>query len=235
MLPYGDIAALPHRFSFLISSMPKIIRVSLVPMIDLEALRDAPVAREPFDHVVVPNFVSADALRAVEADFPQGVGPGSYPLTSLRYGPALARLADAIQDDAMSRIVGEKLGMPLTEHPTMITVRGQCRATDGKIHTDSSGKLVTALLYINDDWEAPGGRLRLLRSPDDIEDYAVEVPPNAGTLLIFRCSENAWHGHKPFEGPRRSLQLNWVRDAAYLRKEQLRHRVSAFFKKARAG
>jgi SM-20-related protein len=204
-------------------------------MIDLEALRDATLVREPYDHLVVPNFVAADALRAIEDDFPQGIGPGSYPLTSLRYGPALARLAEEIQGEAMSRALGEKLDMPLAGHPTMITVRGQCRATDGKIHTDSSGKLVTALLYINDDWDAPGGRLRLLRSPDDIENYAVEVPPNAGTLLVFRCSENAWHGHKPFEGPRRSLQLNWVRDAAYLRKEQLRHRVSAFFKKVSAG
>jgi len=204
-------------------------------MIDLEALRNAALAREPYDHLVVPNFVSADGLREVEADFPKDMGPGSYPLTSLQYGPALARLADEIQGEAMSRALGEKLGIALTDHPTMITVRGLCRASDGKIHTDSSGKLVTALLYINDNWDAPGGRLRLLRSPDDIEDYAVEVPPNAGTLLVFRCSENAWHGHKPFDGPRRSLQLNWVRDAAYLRKEQLRHRVSAFFKKVSAG
>jgi hypothetical protein len=117
----------------------------------------------------------------------------------------------------------------------MVTVRGQCRPTDGKIHTDSTGKLVTVLLYINGGWSAPGGRLRLLRTSTDIEDYAVEVPPDAGTLLAFRCTDNAWHGHKPFEGARRSIQLNWVRDAAYLRKEQIRHRVSAFFKRARLG
>ena len=204
-------------------------------MIDLDALRNAAVERDPFDHLVVPRFIAAEALRQIEADFPQGIGPGSYPLASLTYGPALARLAEEIQSSAMSRVLGEKLCLPLTEHPTMITVRGQCRATDGKIHTDSSGKLVTVLLYINDDWDAPGGRLRLLRSPGDIEDYSVEVPPDAGTLLAFRCSENAWHGHKSFEGARRSLQLNWVRDTAYLRKEQLRHRVSAFFKKVGAG
>jgi hypothetical protein len=226
---------LPHRLRFRISSDPKIISKSRTSMINLQALRDAPLVREPFDHLVVPEFVSADALRQVEADFPQGMGPGSYPLASLNAGPGVAQLAAEIQGEEMSRVLGERLGMPLTDHPTMITVRGQCRATDGKIHTDSSGKLVTALLYINDDWEAPGGRLRLLRSPDDIEDYAVEVPPNAGTLLVFRCSENAWHGHKPFEGARRSLQLNWVRDAAYLRREQVRHRFSAFFKKVRAG
>lgn len=204
-------------------------------MIDLEALRRAKVEHDPFDHLVVPRFVAGDALRRVEADFPKSIGPGSYPLASLRYGPGLEQLAAEIQGSDMSRLIGEKLGIPLTEHPTMITVRGQCRATDGKIHTDSGGKLVTALLYINDGWDAPAGRLRLLRSSDDIEDYAVEVPPEAGTLLVFRCSEHAWHGHKPFEGQRRSLQLNWVRDTAYLRKEQFRHRLSAFFKKVSVG
>jgi len=204
-------------------------------MIDLDAIRNATVEREPFDHLVVPGFIAADTLRQIEADFPSDIGPGSYPLASLRYGPAIARLAEDIQSDEMSSVLGEKFDLPLIEHPTMVTVRGLCRATDGQIHTDSSGKLVTVLLYINDGWGAPGGRLRLLRSPNDIDDYTVEVPPDAGTLLAFRCTENAWHGHKPFEGTRRSLQLNWVRDAAYLRKEQMRHRVSAFFKKVSFG
>ncbi len=204
-------------------------------MLDLDALRGAALQREPFDHLVVPRFITADTLAAIGQDFPKGIGPGSYPLSALRFGPAFQRLCDAIQGEAMSEALGEKFGLPLADRPTMITVRGQCRATDGKIHTDSAGKLVTVLLYINDGWDEQGGRLRLLRSPDDIEDYAVEVPPDAGTMLAFRCSENAWHGHKSFEGQRRSLQLNWVRDAAYLRKERFRHRVSAFFKKASFG
>jgi SM-20-related protein len=204
-------------------------------MINLEALRNAPVGRAPFDHLIVPGFIGPEALRRIEQDFPAEIGPGSYPLASLRYGASFAQLTEEIQGHDMSCVLGEKFDLPLTEHPTMITIRGQCRATDGKIHTDSGGKLVTVLLYINDGWGATGGRLRLLRSPDDIDDYAVEVPPEAGTLLAFRCSENAWHGHKPFEGQRRSLQLNWVRDDAYLRKEQVRHRVSAFFKKVGFG
>ncbi len=204
-------------------------------MLDLDALRGAALQREPFDHLIVPRFITAESLAAIGRDFPAKVGPGSYPLSALRVGPAFQQLCEAVQGDAMSAALGEKFDLPLTDYPTMITVRGQCRPTDGKIHIDSSGKLVTVLLYINDGWAEPGGRLRLLRSPDDIENFAVEVPPEAGTMLAFRCSENAWHGHKPFEGQRRTLQLNWVRDTAYLRKEQFRHRVSAFFKKASFG
>ena len=204
-------------------------------MLNLDALRGAALQRDPFDHLVVPRFIAADALKAIEQDFPAIAAPGSFPLASLRFGPAFERLSKALQGSEMSAALGEKLGLPLQDHPTMITVRGLARATDGKIHTDSGGKLATVLLYINDGWNAEGGRLRLLRSAGDIEDYAVEVPPDAGTLLAFPCTENAWHGHKPFAGPRRTLQLNWVRDTAYLRKEQIRHRVSAFFKRARFG
>jgi hypothetical protein len=204
-------------------------------MLNLDALRGAALQRDPFDHLIVPSFIAQDALTAIERDFPAIAAPGSFPLASLRFGRAFERLTDALQGSEMSAALGEKLGLPLSDHPTMITVRGMARATDGRIHTDSGGKLATVLLYINDGWSAEGGRLRLLRSPGNIEDYAVEVPPDAGTLLAFPCTQNAWHGHKPFAGARRSLQLNWVRDAAYLRKEQIRHRVSAFFKRARFG
>ena len=113
----------------------------------------------------------------------------------------------------------------------MVTLRGQSRAKDGRIHRDSDSKLLTALIYLNREWDADGGRLRLLRKPDDIEAYAAEVPPDQGTLIAFRCSENAYHGHKPHIGPRRSLQLNWVTNDSVVKRELSRHGLSAFFKR----
>jgi SM-20-related protein len=115
----------------------------------------------------------------------------------------------------------------------MVTVRGQCRASDGQIHTDSKTKLVTILIYMNGKWENPGGRLRLLRSPDNLNDAFAEVPPDQGTLLAFLNTPNAWHGHESFEGPRRAIQLNWVRDQGVVWYEQNRHKLSAFFKRLR--
>ena len=70
----------------------------------------------------------------------------------------------------------------------MITVRGRSDGKDGRIHTDSATKIITLLLYLNPSWEA-AGRLRLLRGPDDLDDYAAEVPPLAGTMLAFRRSD----------------------------------------------
>ncbi len=113
----------------------------------------------------------------------------------------------------------------------MVTVRGQAGARDGKIHADSKSKLVTVLIYMNESWEASGGRLRLLRSPDNLDDMVAEVPPDAGTLLAFLVTPHSWHGHVPISGPRRVIQLNWVTDDSVVRREQARHRVSARVKR----
>jgi len=78
---------------------------------------------------------------------------------------------------------------------------------------------MTALIYLNEDWSSTGGRLRLLRNANDIDDYVAEVPPVSGTLLLFKRSDNSWHGHKPFVGPRRTVQINWVTDAAAASKQ----------------
>lgn len=201
--------------------------------LDYDRLRRAAVAREPFDHVVVPGAVTAAALAGINRDFPVVDRPGSLALEGLDYGPAFARLTEELRGPEFAGIIADKFGIALAGRPTMVTVRARARARDGRIHTDSKGKLVTVLLYLNPPWAADGGRLRLLRGPDDIEDFAAEVPPDGGTLLAFRCSDHAWHGHKPFEGERRALQLNWVVDESYLRRENRRHRLSAVLKRLR--
>jgi hypothetical protein len=49
-------------------------------------------------------------------------------------------------------------------------------------------------------------------------------------MLAFKRSERSFHGHYPYLGPRRSLQLNWVTDAAVVRRELRRHYWSARLK-----
>lgn len=199
--------------------------------IDLDRLRATPVATAPFAHMIVPGFLKQDAREAVEADYPKIDKPGSIPLFSVKSGPAFQRMIEAMRGPEMTAAMAEKFDVDLEGRPTMVTVRARCRAKDGQIHTDSKGKLVTVLLYMNGGWEADGGRLRLLNGPDSLDDYAAEVPPDAGTLLAFKCTPDAWHGHKPYEGPRRAIQLNWVVDESYVRREQRRHGLSAFLKK----
>ncbi|HTC84089.1 MAG TPA: 2OG-Fe(II) oxygenase [Rhizomicrobium sp.] len=201
--------------------------------IDLAAFEAAPLTREPFLFAMVPHFVRSEAMTAINADYPLVAHPGSFPLPTLTYGPAFARLMEAIRDPEFTCAVERKLGVNLAGRPTMVTVRGQSAARDGQIHSDSRTKLITVLIYMNNAWEAKTGRLRLLRSPDNLEDVIAEVPPDEGTLLIFKNEPNAWHGFHAFEGPRRVIQLNWVSDMGVVKREQFRHRVSAFFKRLR--
>lgn len=201
------------------------------PVVDLEALRRAEVRHDPFPYLTVPNFIRAEAFDEVSTGFPKIAHPGSFPLMVLEYGAGFSALADDLAGSELAKIVSEKLAVGLESKPTMITVRGQSSdIIDGKIHTDSRTKLVTALIYMNDNWESDKGRLRLLRSRDSLDDVLTEVPPEKGALLLFRNDPNAWHGYEPFSGPRRVVQLNWVTSDFVVRREQFRHRVSAFFK-----
>ncbi len=199
-------------------------------MLNLAALEQTPVHVKPFPFVVVPSFIGEHDLDVIEKDYPAISKPGSFPLGTLRFGPAFSRFMTELRQPAFRDIMGEKLGIDLSGRPATVTVRGRARENDGQIHLDSKSKLVTVLIYMNGKWEAEGGRLRLLNSPADLDDAIMEVPPARGTLLAFLNTRNAWHGHKPFAGERRVIQLNWVRGHWVVWREKARHSVSAFVK-----
>ncbi|MGI9511050.1 MAG: 2OG-Fe(II) oxygenase [Geminicoccaceae bacterium] len=203
----------------------------VMSLLNIDAFRKTPLQIDPFEHLTVSGFVHEDQIEAILASYPGIEKGGSYPLAALDYGPMFKKLCDELQGDAMRDAFADKFDMDLTGRPTTLTVRGHCRPKDGQIHTDSDSKLITVLIYLNETWDAEGGRLRLLRSADSLEDAFAEVPPGPGSMVCFRNRENAWHGHGPFDGVRRVLQLNWVTDEAAVRQSERRHRRSAFWKK----
>ncbi len=203
----------------------------MVEYLRLDALRATPLETGPFDHLVVPGFVSAAGLRAINADYPKISAPGSFPTDQLTFGTAFQRLLDELEGDAFREAFESKFGLDLSGRPTITTVRGWCDAADGKIHTDSKSKIITVLIYMNETWERPGGRLRLLRSAHDLNDTILEVPPIGGTLLAFKRSNNSWHGHESFAGERRVIQFNWLTSQGNRKIAMLRHHTSASVKR----
>lgn len=200
-------------------------------LLDYDALRATELQREPYDWLIVPDFIRADAFESIVADYPRVPGPGSHPPSELDIRGRFAELMTEMDGPAFRELIEQKFGIDLSDKPTMYTVRGFCRRTDGKIHTDSETKVITVLLYMNQRWDADGGRLRILRNGTDLNDYVAEVPPHGGTLLVFRRADNSWHGHEPFEGQRRAVQMNWVTSADVVNYEQRRHRISSTLKK----
>lgn len=201
--------------------------------LNLDAFRATPLNTIPYPHLVVPDFLSRPDVDAAIRDFPQLDMAGLFLPEAAEYRPAFAQLLDEMQGPELRRLVGEKLGLDLTDRPTLVTVRSRCQERDGRIHADSKFKLATLLLYLNEPWAAEGGRLRILRSGEDIEDYAAEVPPAGGTLVCFKVQADSWHGHKPFVGPRRYVMVNYCQDEAVRDSEMARHRLSGKVKKIR--
>jgi SM-20-related protein len=118
--------------------------------LDLAAFERTPLTHEPFPWLVVPGFVSAEARAALARDYPAIAGPGSFPLGDLSYGPAFGDFVAELQGPALREAFAAKFDIDLAGRPTMITVRGEARAADGRIHTDTATKLITVLIYMNE-------------------------------------------------------------------------------------
>jgi hypothetical protein len=206
-----------------------------VPMfaVDLDRFRATPLIREPFSYVIVPQFITPAAHAALERDFPRITQPGSFPASALTCGRAFRRMVDELTGAEVCAAFGEKFGLELGTLPTVVTVRGQSGPKDGSIHTDLPGKVITVLIYLNRTWNHDGGCLRLLCSDRNLDDVIAEVPPVNGTLLAFRRSDNSWHGHKPFLGERRVLQLNWVtpQHRRALRRQEIKEAFAGFMRR----
>lgn len=200
-------------------------------LLDLAALAATPLQRDPYEHLVVPGFLQAEAVTEVTRDFPAIAKPGLFPLSVLQSGVAFRDLIGELDGPDFEAAIAESFGLPLAGKPKLFTVRGHCHRRDGSIHTDSTTKVITVLVYLNPGWEKDGGRLRVLRSATDLSDFAAEIPPVAGTLFAFRRSEKSFHGHETFEGERRAIQMNWMTDVATRDRELARHRLSAHLKR----
>ena len=203
-------------------------------LLNLELFRNTALITEPFPYLIVPGFITKTELTNIHQDYPAVPGPGSYPLDLFKCEKSFKDLITELEGPDFREAIAEKFDIDLENRPTMITVRGHSQERDGQIHTDTKSKIITVLLYMNPSWEQPGGQLRLLKNGNNIDDVITEIPPIEGTLLVFKVSPNSWHGHKPFVGDRRVLQLNYVIDENVIKKEIARHHFSAKVKKLKS-
>lgn len=198
--------------------------------LDLDKLKSTAVSAAPYPHMVLQNFIHSEKIKTVCRDFPNVKQPGSFPLANVDCFGEFARVIAELESPDFRRCIEEKFAVDLADRPTMITVRGYSRLQrDGRIHTDSKSKRITVLIYFNETWTASGGKLRILRS-NNMDDCHVEVPPIAGNCIIFKVTDNCWHGYPDFQGTRRAIQLNFVDSETAKQQHLFRHRLSAKLK-----
>jgi SM-20-related protein len=200
----------------------------------IDKLKAAKIETEPYLYTIVPGFLAPATVSRINATYPKIDRGGSYPIESLDASMAIKEVIDELDGPQFEAVIAERFGVELAGKPKMYSLRGYTRGKDGQIHTDSKDKIITVLLYLNENWQQPGGRLRILRNGHDVDDFVAEVPPDNGTLLVFKRSDNSWHGHHPFEGQRRSLQMNWMTSEGSKGWHKVRHTLSAAVKKLSA-
>ena len=85
------------------------------------ALDAVTVNRDPFDYLVVPEFLTAEGLAAANRDYPEISTAGNKDLEALRYGPGFRAVIDELNSpDFTGRIAG-KFGVNLNNAVTTIT------------------------------------------------------------------------------------------------------------------
>lgn len=199
-------------------------------VLDLEVVRGAPVRAEPYVHLHGTGLVRAEAAAAVQASFPDIRTTGFHPVEGLAPRGAFADLIEDLRGRALADVLSEKFGRDFSALPQLITVRRLSAAHEGRIHTDGEKKVMSLLLYLNDVWDSPEGRFRVLRA-QSFADYALEVSPRTGAFVAFLRADNSWHGHTPFVGERRVVQVAWLRSQKDVDRKRRTHGVLGALKR----
>ena len=198
-------------------------------LLNLEAFRAAPRQDDPYPWTAAAGCLRPAALPALLRDFPHLPRPGFHPVETFTPRGAFAALLAEIGAGALDAAMGEKFGLDFHRLPRLVTVRQVSAAHEGRPHTDGARKVATLLLYMHQGWASPEGCIRVLRRAA-LEDPVAEVPPEAGNVFAFLRGERSWHGHTPFVGERRVVQVAWLRDAAALERKRQRGRLAWWLK-----
>lgn len=195
---------------------------------------DTVVCHEPFPFMVAHGQLPDEARAELDRDFPAYVSAGFFPYNPQECGPSINALINDLTAPAFASAVGQRLGITdLGTYPTLVTVCRLLNKRHGTIHTDSRSKVVTALIYLNMQWpDTSDGCLRFLRGIDDIDGILTpELIPLYGEIAAFKRCDNSFHGHLPYEGERRVIQVAWLTSEEEKTRKTKRGKFARTFKK----
>lgn len=188
---------------------------------------------EPFPFLIANDVLPAALHAPIAEDFPKYRRAGFFPMNERDCGPTIRSVVRSLEHPAFADRLGELLGVPnLGSLPTIVTLRKWSKATDGRIHNDGRAKVVTALLYLNETWpDGSDGCFRVLTDNESFDHLAApEVRPLYGQLAAFKRTENSWHGHPPYVGERRVIQIAWLTSPEEKQRKEKRGRFTRLVK-----
>lgn len=200
-------------------------------LINLEAIRKADVHHEPYDFLLGSDMLPAGKIDELSQNFPDLGKPGYLTVDDVKMSSRFRQFIDELEGPELTEELSKRFGLDLHPYPRITTIMKKSHPKHGAIHTDGDSKVMTMLVYMNEDWATgDGGRLRVLHNGTDFEPYALEVPPVMGTVFAFLRADNSWHGHKPFGGERRVVQVAWLKSQEDLERKRKNNKVAQFFK-----
>lgn len=133
-------------------------------IVNLDAIRNAPLSNAPYPFFLGSGFLRPDFIDALQRDFPAITKPGFLTVAPEKLKGRFGILIEELEGPAVTGVLSEKFGLDLHPFPRLTTIRKFSQARDGRPHTDGESKVMTILVYFNDDWPAGGaGRLRSCR------------------------------------------------------------------------
>ncbi|WEN13845.1 2OG-Fe(II) oxygenase [Rhodanobacter sp. AS-Z3] len=194
---------------------------------------DTSVQHQPFPFMVAHGQLPDEIRGDLDRDFPRYSSAGFFPYDPVDCGPSVNALVRDMTSPAFARAIGQRLGIEgLDGYPTLVTVCRLLNKRHGTIHTDSKSKVATALIYLNQQWpNTSDGCLRFLQQIDDIDSViAPELTPLYGEFAVFKRCDNSFHGHLPYEGERRVIQVAWLTSEDEKLRKTRRGKFSRVFK-----
>ncbi len=195
---------------------------------------DTDIRVQPFPFMIAHGQLPDEARTELERDFPRYTSAGFFPYDPKDCGPSINELVQRMTLPEFASAVGQRLGIEnLGQYPTLVTLCRLLNKRHGTIHTDSKSKVATALIYLNQQWpDTSDGCLRFLHRIDDIDDMiAPELTPLYGEFAVFKRCDNSYHGHLPYEGERKVIQVAWLTSEEEKLRKTKRGKFSRIFKK----
>lgn len=200
-------------------------------LLNIDAIRQADRSSDPYDYMLGSGLLKTERVEDLKRDFPQISKPGYLTVDEVGLTGTFKSLVEELEGAELTEELSQAFGRDLHAFPRLTTVMKMSQAKYGAIHTDGPSKVMTMLVYMNDNWsDHGGGRLRVLYDGQNFNPYAVEVPPTMGTVFAFLRGASSWHGHQPFTGERKVVQVAWLADAQELERKKKRNRTAQFLK-----
>lgn len=199
-----------------------------IDYINTKKILKSKVNNQIFPYLKIDNFLNKNIIRNILINFPKLKINGSIHISNLNLDIHHKKLINELKSDEFKKIISNKFNINLNDSYCFITYRFASSKNDGKIHVDSKDKIMTILLYLNSDSNI--SNLRLLKDNSNINNYFDEIPSSVNSGIIFKVTDNCWHGYVPYIGQRFLIQINFIDGYYNYKKYIIRHSLSYFIK-----